>query len=375
MKSSPNFQHLLGNFKQSTFFEAYWGKSPLLIKAEDRNSYLPISNDGLNQFFGNSRLSYPYIKLFLEGESLPFEEFRNQKMGPNSWVVDMDKVFDFVYKGYSLSVNSLDRMDAKLSTFCAELTMELRTGFWANIYVSPSNGKCFKKHMDDHDVFALQVSGKKSWTIHQPNADSIEFMLEQGDLLYIPKGFAHEADADNSHSVHLTLAADFKTYNDLIKEMWKELKMESAFEKRLDLFSTNEDKSLLEFKELLQDKLILGNLKRWRKKIAESVGSNSKASAGKRFDKWLKLERMDENTWLMVHPDARILPPTADGFSITIQVSEKEVSLPLFFKEIMEEVNDLERFRVVDIRSQLSLQKLLTVFKKLILEGAIAIGK
>ncbi|HSI44605.1 MAG TPA: cupin domain-containing protein [Methylophilus sp.] len=70
----------------------------------------------------------------------------------------------------------------------------------------------FGKHWDTHDVFILQLSGRKHWKVYQPTFEQplahqkstnhkaecpeipvLDNVLEAGDLLYIPRGWWHEA--------------------------------------------------------------------------------------------------------------------------------------------------------------------------------------
>ena len=40
-----------------------------------------------------------------------------------------------------------------------------------NAYITPPQSQGFAPHHDVHDVFVLQVSGRKHWTIHAPVVD------------------------------------------------------------------------------------------------------------------------------------------------------------------------------------------------------------
>jgi ribosomal protein L16 Arg81 hydroxylase len=97
----------------------------------------------------------------------------------------------------------------------------------ANAYLSPANSRGFDLHYDTHDVFILQVEGIKEWEFrdagaalpaadeqHRNNANWISSLnlpimwrqvLEPGDCVYIPRGYAHQAWTQNSHSLHMTI--------------------------------------------------------------------------------------------------------------------------------------------------------------------------
>ena len=50
----------------------------------------------------------------------------------------------------------------------AELAAELGHPVQINAYITPPQNQGFAPHYDVHDVFVLQVAGRKRWTIHEP---------------------------------------------------------------------------------------------------------------------------------------------------------------------------------------------------------------
>uniref|UniRef100_A0A8R1TVM9 Bifunctional lysine-specific demethylase and histidyl-hydroxylase n=1 Tax=Onchocerca volvulus TaxID=6282 RepID=A0A8R1TVM9_ONCVO len=113
----------------------------------------------------------------------------------------------------------------------------------ANTYITPANTAGFAPHWDDIDAFLLQLEGRKHWKVYAPINDSemlprlpsdnftdddmanrtpvFDDWLEQGDLLYIPRGFIHQGFADKDvHSLHLTVSVCRNvTYADLLERV------------------------------------------------------------------------------------------------------------------------------------------------------------
>lgn len=113
---------------------------------------------------------------------------------------------------------------ARLSSNIALLSQRLGRAFGnlnvsTNLYVTPSTSQGFEVHFDDHDVFVLQLSGQKEWYIYLPTVidlpplysrrftpdasifdSSLRHVLSPGDVLYIPRGFAHAARGFSSVS-------------------------------------------------------------------------------------------------------------------------------------------------------------------------------
>ena len=93
----------------------------------------------------------------------------------------------------------------------------------ANAYLTPATAQGFAVHHDTHDVFVLQVAGRKRWRVYEPvfelplkdqrwspelgdpGPPRDEFTLEAGDTLYLPRGWPHEAFAADEESLHLTV--------------------------------------------------------------------------------------------------------------------------------------------------------------------------
>jgi hypothetical protein len=82
----------------------------------------------------------------------------------------------------------------------------------ANLYLTPPGAQGLGVHFDDHCVFVYQLRGHKRWDVYPPleqlprlysfktlSTDSIDkdsathYDLQEGDVLYIPRGFLHEA--------------------------------------------------------------------------------------------------------------------------------------------------------------------------------------
>jgi hypothetical protein len=61
----------------------------------------------------------------------------------------------------------------------------------AHIYISIfSKSETFGRHKDVSDVFYIQGVGKTSWGV-EDNGVSYSYVLEEGDMLYIPKQMFH----------------------------------------------------------------------------------------------------------------------------------------------------------------------------------------
>ncbi len=86
-------------------------------------------------------------------------------------------------------------------------------------------------------MFVVQIAGTKHWRVFDPPrklphrsqtfspigynlpAPILELDLNPGDLLYLPRGYVHAANAVGGHSAHLTIGITVYTWVELIAEL------------------------------------------------------------------------------------------------------------------------------------------------------------
>lgn len=196
-------EHCLGEISVEEFLNDYWQKKPLLIRNAFPDLQSPISADELAGLACeenvNARLvlekdgDYPW-----QAEHGPFEDSRFTELPDTHWsllISDMEK--------YLPETRSL----VKPFHFLPDWRMDDLM-----ISYAPEGGSV-GAHVDDYDVFLIQLSGQRLWKISENfNNDTIEdvdlrilkeFSAEQewlcsaGDMLYIPPNVAHHGIAQN----------------------------------------------------------------------------------------------------------------------------------------------------------------------------------
>ncbi|XP_028343437.1 bifunctional lysine-specific demethylase and histidyl-hydroxylase NO66-like, partial [Physeter macrocephalus] len=112
--------------------------------------------------------------------------------------------------GCSLVVNQADRTHPGLQEVCRTLGQRLFTHVFAVAYLTPPSSYAVGTHTDDQDVFLIQLWGQKHWKIYappqqlplseemlgkkepfskDPGQPVLQVTLEEGDILYIPRGY------------------------------------------------------------------------------------------------------------------------------------------------------------------------------------------
>lgn len=224
---------LLSSFEKDEFFKNHYEKKHLLL--QDRGDYYSSIFD-LDDF--DISLSQGNIGL----ESI--EITNGNRASHEKWTtfvrhqgveLSLGKIRECIMKGDSLIVNGLQEYFFHLSQFVANLGCDLSGQARANAYITPPSAQAFLPHYDLHDVFVLQISGAKEWKIYpkiaelphplQKNTTAFfslseylmehSFIVQPGDLLYIPRGVGHEAISSDNLSVHISIGITSFTGTDL----------------------------------------------------------------------------------------------------------------------------------------------------------------
>ena len=141
---------------------------------------------------------------------------------------DPAKVQLFLGMGASLVANALEDVSPGARALTVALSDHYSGRAGANAYCSFKSIQAFASHCDLHEVFAIQCEGEKVWRIYRNRASSpveplagedaqaiidavkgpvlLEVCMRPGDVLYIPRGFYHDALATSEASLHVTLS-------------------------------------------------------------------------------------------------------------------------------------------------------------------------
>lgn len=156
-------------------------------------------------------------------------------------LISVQKFKDALQDGYTIALRGMEFRNSAVAAITEGLSKLFgQPSVGANIYLTPPNSQGLAKHYDDHCVFVWQIFGQKQWRISsrseaviprlyeplgalrnlsQDEGNFMDVLIEEGDVLYIPRGYPHEAhtiiNMDESHkgsaggfSMHLTLGIE-----------------------------------------------------------------------------------------------------------------------------------------------------------------------
>ncbi|HWH00912.1 MAG TPA: cupin domain-containing protein [Pilimelia sp.] len=230
----------------ATFAAAYWGKEPLLTPAgRDRTGFTDLLGPAdVDELLSRRGLRTPFLRIANQGRIVPAARYTGGG-GAGAEVADQvrdEEVLRQYAAGATLVLQGLHRMWPPLVDFAGALAAELCQPVQVNAYLTPPGNRGFATHYDTHDVFVLQVEGRKRWRVHPPvlpdplerqgwtgraeevaaTADgepALEVELGPGDALYLPRGWLHAAEALGERSLHLTVGVKAFTRYALVEAL------------------------------------------------------------------------------------------------------------------------------------------------------------
>ena len=102
-------------------------------------------------------------------ERVPRARYSREHAARGGRWLDHDALLDLVLRARgSLVLNALDAHDPGLSALADQLHAWSGQRVNINAYFTPRAGKTFGWHWDGHDVFIVQVEGRKRWRLFEP---------------------------------------------------------------------------------------------------------------------------------------------------------------------------------------------------------------
>ncbi|MBD0370122.1 MAG: cupin [Pyrinomonadaceae bacterium] len=256
-------EKILEPCRAEEFFASYWGQSYKHIKGwpEKFRALLPWPE--LNEILRRHRLDFPRLRLMRDGQRVPVSSYirhattaRTKTSIPRLLPAELTK---HLREGATLVLDAVDELYRPIEELAEGLEFIFREHVQVNMYAGWQTSRGFDLHWDDHDVFILQVTGRKLWRIYgetrqapitgdtaeKPadiDAPLWEAMLEDGDLLYIPRGWWHVAFPQQEPTLHLTVGIHNCTGLDLLRWTADKLRESEEFRRDLPRFASTEEK-------------------------------------------------------------------------------------------------------------------------------------
>ncbi|MGW4628274.1 cupin domain-containing protein [Streptomyces rubiginosohelvolus] len=229
-KGAGILESRLTGLSREEFARDVWGRTASLTRGASDFSDV-FSPSAVDELISRRGLRTPFLRVAKDGATLPSSSF-TAPAGVGATVADQlddTALWRAFADGATLVLQALHRTWEPVADLVSGLSTELGHPVQANAYVTPPQNRGFDAHYDVHDVFVLQIEGAKRWVIHEPvlpdplrdqpwtdhraavadraahGTPHLDTMLRPGDVLYLPRGWLHSAQAQGEVSIHLTL--------------------------------------------------------------------------------------------------------------------------------------------------------------------------
>ena len=275
----------------AAFLAGTWRKRPLHLTGEAGRFASLFNWDALSRMLETCPLDAPRIELARGGLSVPDVSFIRRREGVAR--IDGGALTRLLDQGATLIVNFLDEMAPGPEAVCAALAQALGVRTSANLYASWRAENGLPLHWDRHGVLVLQLAGRKHWTVHAPTRlnpiEGDKFippaakarpiwqgLLEDGDVLYLPRGYPHMASALEGPSLHLTVALSEATAHGFLRWLDEDLRNDPRWRAALPDADGDDAAWIMDLRESLDAALTPAALERFRASRASEKSARSR---------------------------------------------------------------------------------------------------
>jgi ribosomal protein L16 Arg81 hydroxylase len=396
LKNPPiTLEQLLRPVGVEAFFSRYWEKTHLWVQRSEPTYYQSLlTAENLEDLISHSDARYPAIRLAKGGGYFAPEVYtRNVKHGDESFtgVPDLQRIRDEYVRGATIALPALHRTWAPLNALCESLQAQLDHATHANVYITPGNAKGFTPHYDVHEVFVLQIAGRKRWQLYEPvirlphrsqlfrpelytgQAPMTEIELNAGDTLYLPRGVLHSTTTAESFSAHVTIGISVYTWADLMKEMLSAAIDDEAMRQALPAgFATNVElrpvlnRKMREMWDALRQKSDVDEL-------LEAFTSRVRATQVRKPPPFrVDVTVIDRNSCLQLpSPDSYRI--TQEGDKTMLEFNNTRYHMPPPVASTMRAISQLNFFRPAELTGPLNIEGILGLSRHLVDIGFLTV--
>jgi len=312
----------------------------------------------VDELLSRRGLRTPFLRMAKDGDIVAPARYTRgggAGAGAGDQVAD-DMVLQQLDCGATLVLQALHRTWPPLVTFGSQLSGELGHPVQINAYVTPPQNRGFAAHYDVHDVFVLQVAGRKQWRVHSPvladplrdqpwdqrrsavaqrarETPLIDEVLAPGDALYLPRGYLHSAVAIGELSIHLTVGVHPLTRYQLVRHLLDAAASDPALRMSLPMGVDLGDPAVLEphlrdTVSALRSYLDTISVEPVAERITSDLIRQTRAAPIAPLEQLAAAESVDAATLLRLRPGLRCTL-VRDDAGLRLRMLDKAVPLPL----------------------------------------------
>ncbi len=407
-------QDLLTPVTTDSFFAEHWEKHPLLITRHDLSYYQSLLTG----------VDIDYLLSAANALKPDSIEILGEVAGKTSADRSAGGIVRAYQQGASIRINGVQRYWKPLWMLCKELQRVFSCRVGSNFYCTPTSSRGLHRHYDTHDVFVLQITGRKNWRIfdaaadlplqhlpvlsfealknsHSPRLEPLairkkrveekcvapirETVLEPGDLLYLPRGYGHEAWTENKMSAHITIGIHVITWLDLLsvalgqagkKDVLLRQSLPPGFANATYSQEVSQEMAarLDEIIEALRRQV---NVQEALEELAGSFIYHTQTIGEGSFTDGFDAGQLTVHTTVERRPGIlwRLAQNNESIGLYAYHSSSEPIVMPVFFAETMRFIAQTERFKIADVPGKMSRHSKLALIRRLLAHGYLRVAK
>ncbi len=369
------------------FVREHWARAPLYRPGAGRDGFADLFGVAdVDHVVAATSLRLPAFRMVKDGATLPPARYtRSGRVGskPLDDLADPGKVYRLFADGATIVLQSLHRSWLPLTRFCRDLELSLTHPVQVNAYITPRSSRGLGLHADGHDVFVLQVHGRKRWEVYRPGAGGdpekpgerlLDVTLEAGDCLYVPVGFPHAVWTEQSASAHLTVGVLASSWRELLRQAVQRVLDAPAFDGALPP-GFADDPGVI-------GPAVAERLAEVRRRLAELEPAELGEAAARRFwssrppiltgqlQQLLAIDAVSDATVVWRRPGSVCHLRHDDGRPV-LELGDRRLTFPAWVEPALCALLRWQRFAVADLAAELDPESRLVLVRRLIREGLL----
>ncbi|HYP53702.1 MAG TPA: cupin domain-containing protein, partial [Pyrinomonadaceae bacterium] len=152
------------------FLASVWGRTYKHVRGRRGKFAQLLPWDELSELLRRQRLDFPRLRLMRDGKPVAVSTYvrqvtpaRSRRAIPRLLPVGFTR---HLREGATLVLDAVDELNGPLEELAEGLELTFRERIQINCYAGWRTTRGFDLHWDDHDVFILQVAGRKRWSVY-----------------------------------------------------------------------------------------------------------------------------------------------------------------------------------------------------------------
>ena len=370
------------------FVRDQWARAPLYRTRDTPDGFADLfCLADVDHLVAAGSLRTPAFRMVKDGAQLPAASYtRSGRVGskPLDDLVDPGKVYRQFADGATMVLQSLHRYWLPLTRFCRDLELTLTHPVQVNAYITPRSSRGLGLHADGHDVFVLQVHGRKRWEVYQPGPGGdpkapgerlLGVTLEPGDCLYVPLDFPHAVWTERSASAHLTVGVLSYRWREVLRDALLRVLDDRSFGEVLPPGFADDPAALA---SAVAERL--GELQRHLGKLdhtqlaaatAQRFWSSRPPILTGQLQQLLAIDAVSDVTALRRRAGSVVRLQHDGAGKPVLELGDRRLTFPAWVEPALRALLRHERFAVADLAAELDPESRLVLIRRLIREGVL----